>query len=113
MRVVGGFLTLSQKDTIKFAIISHPVIFFLLFCNNTCFLRGLCFVAAFFVATQFFYTLSFINMLIAVIFVVMYMLCVDEYYRVNVLRWTGIDLIIGGMFQCLMAIYLIEYMLLS
>lgn len=52
----------------------------------------------FFVATQFFYTISFIAMLIAVIFVVMYMLCVDEYYRVNVLKWTGIDLIIGGAF---------------
>merc|ERR1712086_800523 len=52
----------------------------------------------FFVATQFFYTLSFIAMLIAIIFVVMYLLCVDEYYRVNVLRWTGIDLIIGGAF---------------
>jgi hypothetical protein len=48
------------------------------------------------VATQFFYTLSFIAMLIALIFVVMYLLCVDEYYRVNVLRWTGIDLIVGG-----------------
>ena len=36
--------------------------------------------SAFFVATQFFYTLSFIAMLIAIIFVVMYLLCVDEYY---------------------------------
>merc|ERR1712018_354330 len=52
----------------------------------------------FYVATQFFYTLSFIAMLIAIIFVVMYLLCVDEYYRVNVLRWTGIDLIVGGIF---------------
>merc|ERR1711884_237840 len=52
----------------------------------------------FFVATQFFYTLSLICMLIAVTFVVMYLLCVDEYYRVNVLRWTGIDLIVGGAF---------------
>merc|ERR1712001_222676 len=52
----------------------------------------------FFVATQFFYTLSFITMLIAIIFVVMYLLCVDEYYRVSVLRWTGIDLIVGGAF---------------
>ena len=47
-------------------------------------------------ATQFFYTLSLICMLIAITFVVMYLLCVDEYYRVNVLRWTGIDLIVGG-----------------
>ena len=54
------------------------------------------FISAFFVATQFFYTLSLICMLIAVTFVVMYLLCVDEYYRVNVLRWTGIDLIVGG-----------------
>ena len=38
-------------------------------------------------------------MLIAVTFVVMYLLCVDEYYRVNVLRWTGIDLIVGGNYQ--------------
>ena len=30
----------------------------------------------------------------------MYLLCVDEYYRVNVLRWTGIDLIIGGKLLC-------------
>merc|ERR1712183_506662 len=44
------------------------------------------------------YTLSFITMLIAAIFVCMYLLCVDEYYRVNVLRWTGIDLIVGGVF---------------
>merc|ERR1711963_1141653 len=50
----------------------------------------------FFVATQFFYTLSFITMLLAIIFVVMYLLCVDEYYRVSVLKWTGIDLIVGG-----------------
>ena len=54
------------------------------------------FFPAFFVATQFFYTLSLICMLIAITFVVMYLLCVDEYYRVNVLRWTGIDLIVGG-----------------
>ena len=62
-------------------------------------IQHFCF-SAFFVATQFFYTLSFIAMLIAIIFVVMYLLCVDEYYRVNVLRWTGIDLIIGGKLLC-------------
>lgn len=50
----------------------------------------------FFVATQFFYTLCFIGMLIAIIFVLMYLLCIDEYYRVSVLRWTGIDLIVSG-----------------
>jgi len=50
----------------------------------------------FFVATQFFYTLSFIAILVAIILVMMYLLCVDEYYRVSVLKWTGIDLIIAG-----------------
>ena len=55
----------------------------------------LCF-PAFFVATQFFYTLSFIAILIAIILVLMYLLCVDDYYRVSVLRWTGIDLIVAG-----------------
>jgi len=50
----------------------------------------------FFVAVQFFYTLSFIAILIAIILVMMYLLCVDEYYRVSVLRWTGIDLIVAG-----------------
>jgi hypothetical protein len=50
----------------------------------------------FFVATQFFYTLSFIAILIAIILVLMYLLCVDDYYRVSVLRWTGIDLIVAG-----------------
>ena len=33
----------------------------------------------------------------------MYLLCVDDYYRVSVLRWTGIDLIVAGM---LLIIYL-------
>ena len=47
-------------------------------------------------ATQFFYTLSLICMLIGLIFVIMYLLCVDEYYRVSVLRWTGITDITGG-----------------
>ena len=54
------------------------------------------FVSAFFVATQFFYTLSFIAILVAIILVMMYLLCVDEYYRVSVLKWTGIDLIVAG-----------------
>ena len=54
------------------------------------------FFSAFFVATQFFYTLSFIAILIAIILVLMYLLCVDDYYRVSVLRWTGIDLIVAG-----------------
>ena len=47
-------------------------------------------------ATQFFYTLSFIAILVAIILVMMYLLCVDEYYRVSVLKWTGIDLIVAG-----------------
>jgi len=51
----------------------------------------------FFVATQFFYTLSFIAILVAIILVLMYLLCVDEYYRVSVLKWTGIDLIVAGL----------------
>ena len=54
------------------------------------------FLSAFFVATQFFYTLSFIAILVAIILVMMYLLCVDEYYRVSVLKWTGIDLIVAG-----------------
>jgi len=48
------------------------------------------------VATQFFYTLSFINILIAIILVVMYMLCIQESYKVVALRWIGIDLAIAG-----------------
>ena len=48
------------------------------------------------VATQFFYTLSLIAMLIAILFVTMYLLCIDDYYRVSVLRWTGIDLLVAG-----------------
>ena len=40
-------------------------------------------------------------MLIAIVFVLMYLLCVDEYYRVSVLRWTGIDLIVSGAFGTL------------
>jgi hypothetical protein len=48
------------------------------------------------VATQFFYTLSLIAMLIAILFVTMYLLCIDDYYKISVLRWTGIDLIVAG-----------------
>ena len=54
------------------------------------------FLAAFFQATQFFFTLCFIGMLVAIVFIVMYLLCINEYYRVSVLRWTGIDLIVSG-----------------
>ena len=35
-------------------------------------------------------------MLVAIVFIVMYLLCINEYYRVSVLRWTGIDLIVSG-----------------
>jgi hypothetical protein len=48
------------------------------------------------VATQFFYTISLIAMLIAILFVTMYLLCIDDYYKVSVLKWTGIDLIVAG-----------------
>ena len=51
---------------------------------------------AFMVATQFFYTLSLIAMLIAILFVTMYLLCIDDYYKISVLKWTGIDLITAG-----------------
>ena len=34
----------------------------------------------------------------------MYLLCVDEYYRVSVLKWTGIDLIVAGEFNQVMDI---------
>ena len=51
---------------------------------------------AFMVATQFFYTLSLIAMLIAILFVTMYLLCIDDYYKISVLKWTGIDLIVAG-----------------
>jgi hypothetical protein len=53
-------------------------------------------LSAFFVATQFFYTLSFINILVAIILVVMYLLCIQEQYRVVALRWIGIDLAVAG-----------------
>ena len=52
--------------------------------------------SAFFVATQFFFTLCFVGMLLAIAMVLMYLLCIDDYYRVKVLRWTGVDLIVSG-----------------
>ena len=52
---------------------------------------------AFFVATQFFFTICFVGMLIAIGLVLMYLLCIDDYYRVKVLRWIGFDLIVAGM----------------
>ena len=35
-------------------------------------------------------------MLIAIGLVLMYLLCIDDYYRVKVLRWIGFDLIVAG-----------------
>jgi hypothetical protein len=48
------------------------------------------------VATQFFFTLCFVGMLLAIAMVLMYLLCIDDYYRVKVLRWTGVDLLVSG-----------------
>jgi len=53
-------------------------------------------VPPFFIATQFFFTISFVGMLVAGALVMMYLLCIDEFYKVRVLRWTGFDLIISG-----------------
>lgn len=50
----------------------------------------------FFVATQFFFTICFVGMLIAIGLVLMYLLCIDDYYRVKVLKWIGFDLIVAG-----------------
>ena len=52
--------------------------------------------SAFFVATQFFFTICFVGMLIAIGLVLMYLLCIDDYYRVKVLRWIGFDLMVAG-----------------
>ena len=51
---------------------------------------------AFFVATQFFFTICFVWMLIAIGMVLMYLLCIDDYYRVKVLKWIGVDLLLAG-----------------
>ena len=37
--------------------------------------------AAFFVASQFFFTMCFIGTLVAAVLIVMYLLCINEYYR--------------------------------
>ena len=47
-------------------------------------------------ATQFFFTICFVGMLVAMAMVMMYLLCIDDYYRVKVLRWTGFDLMVGA-----------------
>lgn len=38
-------------------------------------------------------------MLVAMAMVMMYLLCIDDYYRVKVLRWIGFDLLVGGKFS--------------
>jgi len=53
-------------------------------------------VPPFFVATQFFFTICFVGMLVAMAMVMMYLLCIDDYYRVKVLRWIGFDLMVGA-----------------
>ena len=55
-------------------------------------------------ATQFFFTICFVGMLIAIGMVLMYLLCIDDYYRVKVLKWIGVDLLLAGIardsFKC-------------
>ena len=58
-------------------------------------------------ATQFFFTICFVGMLVAMAMVMMYLLCIDDYYRVKVLRWIGFDLLVGGEF-CLRKIENLE-----
>jgi len=53
-------------------------------------------IKPFFVATQFFFTICFVGMLIAIGMVLMYLLCIDDYYRVKVLKWIGVDLLLAG-----------------
>jgi len=53
-------------------------------------------IKPFFVATQFFFTICFVGMLVAMAMVMMYLLCIDDYYRVKVLRWIGFDLMVGA-----------------
>ena len=49
-------------------------------------------------ATQFFFTLSFIGTLIGIVFIAMYLLFVHDHQRVRILKWTGINLIVSGNF---------------
>ena len=51
-------------------------------------MNNVSYFSAFFVATQFFFTLCFIGMLIAIALTLMYLLCIDEYYRVKVSTWS-------------------------
>jgi len=50
----------------------------------------------FFVATQFFFTICFLAMMVAISMVLTYLLCLDEFYRIKILRWIGLDLLIGA-----------------
>jgi len=50
----------------------------------------------FYVATQFFFTVCFVGLLISIGLVVMFLLCIDDYYKVKVLRWIGFHLIAAG-----------------
>ena len=54
--------------------------------------------SAFFVATQFFFTLSFINVLVAIVLVVVVLLCLNDEYRPNLLKIIGIDLLVAGQY---------------
>lgn len=51
-----------------------------------------------FVAVQFMYTLSLIGLLLVVAMVAMFLFCMEDYYRVKVLRWIGLALIISAVF---------------
>ncbi len=48
------------------------------------------------VATQFFFTLCLCGLLIAALLILMYLFCINDYYKIHVLRATGIDLIVSG-----------------
>ena len=60
-------------------------------------------------ATQFFFTICFVGMLVAMAMVMMYLLCIDDYYRVKVLRWIGFDLMVGGEFNSNIKSYRIDF----
>jgi len=53
-------------------------------------------IKPFYVATQFFFTICFVCMLVSLAVVLVYLLCIDDYSRVKVLRWVGLDLMIGA-----------------
>ena len=47
-------------------------------------------------ATQFFFTLCFCGLLVAILLLLMYLFCINDYYKVHVLRAIGIDLLVSG-----------------